>query len=520
MGKRTPFIIGFILVAITVWLQITPIDAIKQVLLRLEQIAYDVQLRAKTMTHKSHFDTVVAVVDIDDKSLLREGQWPWPRAKLAALVTQLQKAGTTVVAFDSIFSEKEPNIAHTLLQEISTQKLNFDTPAIKPFLEKITPYFNDDAKFAESLKTLDSVLGISFLPTASIGNDIPKPLMVLNNPLEQSMNIVRAQGVLNNIPELEKAAKSGGFVNVFSDQDGIIRRVPLLLRYQNNLYPSLALEAVRLYLLGKIELQTASYGDTQQLEGVKIGGRIIPTDSASQVLVPFRGGSFTMPYYSATDVLHNTIPKNALENKIVFVGTSATGLGDLKATAVQNPYPGVEIHATVADGILQNTFSYKPAWTSGAETVLTLILGITCALLFPFLGPRFASIIMLGLPILLFFANAWLWNTTGLIISILLPILLVIFLAIFNIIYGYLFETRRREQLKQMFGQYVPEEHINQMLESKGNYGMLGDDREMTVLFADIRNFTTLSEPLSAAQLKEMLNEFFTPMTEIIFKNK
>ena len=195
-------------------------------------------------------------------------------------------------------------------------------------------------------------------------------------------------------------------------------------------------------------------------------------------------------------------------------------MGELKATAVENVFPGVEIQASVAEGILTDQFAHRPAWIFGAELFITLILGILFIFIFPYFGPRSLTLFMIVVPLLLFFIDSWVQEQTGLIIYLLIPIAFTVILAMMYIVYGYLFETRKRERLKEMFGQYVPEKHIDEMLGSEGNYGLYGEEREMTVLFADIRNFTAISEPLSASDLKKMLNEFFTPMTEIIFKHR
>ncbi|MEO8402181.1 MAG: adenylate/guanylate cyclase domain-containing protein [Gammaproteobacteria bacterium] len=518
MNKRVPFMLGFILLAIALWLQTTTRPSIIHLINRLENLAYDTQLRTKLFTHKKLKDTSIAIVDVDDNSLEIEGRWPWPRAKVATLIDRLQQHGAVVVALDVLFPEKEANIVETVLEKLNSEKIS--SPTITPLLQKIAPFFDNDAILATSLSRLDVVLGISFLPRSEVNGLLSPAILELKTNPEKQLGFINAPGVIGNIPVLQPAAKHDGFINVFPDEDGIIRRVPILIRYQDKLYPSLALEAVRIYLLSNISLVTARYTDQLRLEGVKLGDHIIPTDEKGQVIVPFRGKSFTFPYYSATDVLNNKIPPKALEGKIIFIGTSATGLGDLKATAIENIFPGVEIQATIADGILTDNFSYKPAWSLGAEIFTTLFLGILLIFIFPYLGPRTLLLLAIVIPVSLIFANNWLWDKTGLLVSILIPMVFSVMLAVINVVYGYLFETLKRERLKEMFGQYVPAKHIDEMLTSSGSYGLYGEDREMTVLFADIRNFTSISEPLSATQLKEMLNEFFTPMTEVIFQHR
>lgn len=516
MRKLTPMIFGLILLIFSVWLQVTSIEFIRNFIARLEKVAYDTQLRTKIFTMRKQKENTVVVVDIDDKTLKDIGRWPWPRSKLAELITELQNQGAVIIALDMMFPEPEENIVNTVLQAVIANKLN--TPQIEETLKKIQPNFNSDQKFADSLGKSDTVIGISFLPQPFMVGEIPKPLFTLTTSKEKNLGLIQVQGVLGNISLLGPAAKSSGFVNFFADPDGIIRRVPLLLRFHDNVYPSLPLEAVRLYLLTDVKLVTAPYENEARLEGIQVGNHLVPTDAASEVIIPFRGRSYTLPYFSATDVLHHRVPNNAFAGKIVFIGTSATGLGDLQPTAIQSSFPGVEIQATIASGILSDTFPYRPDWATGAEIFITIALGLILILTFPFFGPLVLTLLMVLIPVGLIVANNFLWTKTGLIISNFIPLVFTIIFAMVNIVYGYLFESRRRERLKAMFGQYVPEKHIDEMLKSSGSYALYGEDRVMTVLFADIRNFTTISEGLTAAQLKEMLNEFFTPMTEIIFK--
>jgi adenylate cyclase len=517
MNKRIPIIIGLFLMMLSVWMQITSVESIRLLITRLDNLAYDMQLRAQVYTRKPLVNPDVVIVDIDDKSLHAEGRWPWPRNLLADLLNRLQEEGVVVVAFDMMFPENETNIVDSLSAEI--QKRNLDNPSVQAVLDQIKPDLDNDSKFVAGLLNKDEVLGITLLYRDSTTGQLPAPIYVLTKR-EGELGFFDAKGYIASIPMIATAAKKGGFINVYADPDGIIRRVPILMRYKDNLYPSLAFEAVNLYLLNKIQLVTGEYRNTYELEGVKLGDYTIPTDSSAQVLVPFVGKSYTFPFYSATDVLHKKLAPNVLAGKIVFVGTSATGLGDLQATSVQGVFPGVEIQASIAQGIINKHFSYTPAWAIGAEISLTVSIGIILAFLFPYLGPRTTTLLTIIIPIVLIFGNNWLWMKIGLIIFILIPMILVVVLALFNIVFGYVFETRKRERIKEMFGQYVPEDHIDEMLRAKSSYGLLGDDREMTVLFADIRNFTTISEPMTASELKDMLNNFFTPMTEIIFKHK
>lgn len=518
MNKRIPILLGIVLIFVAAWLLITPSRMVRHFIDRLDDLGYDLQLRTRLIAQPAKPATPIAIIDIDDASLKSEGRWPWPRDKIARLVDVLHKQGASVIAFDVFFSEGEKNIATTVKDKLEEQG---NIPSeLASALTKHLSLFDTDSILAKALAQTTTVLAIGFLPREQTANDLPLPLLRLTQQEMAQLDVFKAKGYIGNIDILQKAAKQAGFINAYADTDGILRHVPLVYAYKNDLYPSLALQAVLSFLHVPISLVTPRYGKSIELEGIKLGSQEITTDARGQVLIPFIGRSYTFPYFSASEVLKGNIPRDALLGKILFVGTSATGLGDLKATAIESAYPGVEVQATIAHGLLVNNFSYRPAWTLGANFVLTIILGLIAAFTFPYLGPRTLGLIIIFVPAAMLFVNNWIWGSTGLILSFLIPVLLVLANAIMNIIYGYLFETRKREHLKEMFGQYVPAKHIDEMLKSKSDYGLRGESREMSVLFADIRSFTTISETMSASELVDMLNTLFTPMTEAIFKHR
>lgn len=518
MNKRLPILLGLFLTFLATWALTTQSTFIHHAIERLDHLGYDLQLKTHILTKQPKPSKAIAIVDIDDRSLQVEGRWPWSRSILANLVNQLEKNGAIVIAFDMFFSEDEPNAIDLILQKISGEN---DVDAnIIDVLKSKTSLFDEDSQLANSLSKSNAILAVSFLPRNQSENKLPPPLFTLTDKQSLELNLYKAKGFIVSIPLLQEAAKNGGFINIFADSDGIFRHAPMLIEYNRNVYPSLALQAVIQYINTPIKLITPNYGGSEELEGIQVGATTVPIDISGQALIPFIGKSYTFPYLSATDVLHGKIPRSAIEGKIIFIGTSATGLGDLKATAIENPFPGVEIQASIANGILEDDFSYRPAWTYGANIILTLLFGLITSLLFPHLGPRSLSTVIVVAPLVLLSLNNWIWEQTGLVLSFLVPVLLILISAILNMIYGYLFESRRREHLKEMFGQYVPAKHIDEMLKTSSNFGLRGEDREMSVLFADIRGFTTISEGLTAAQLVELLNTFFTPMTEIIFNNR
>jgi adenylate cyclase len=517
MSKRIPIFLGLFIIGFSIWLLLTPSPFARNLIERLDHLGYDLQLRTRVFTEQVKPQSPVAIIDIDDKSLQALGRWPWNRSQLGQLVDELHDQGAAVIAFDILFSEKQDNITDDVVETLKQKKVL--TPTLEKELDQYETYFNEDQLFAESLKKIPSILALGFLPRAQTQNQLPKPILTLSPEEQASLAFINAKGYISNIPIIQNAAIGGGFINIYPDSDGIIRRAPLLIEYQGALYPALALQAVLSYLGESIQLIAPYYHDEKKLEGILIGNDAIPTNIRGEAFIPFIGKSYTFPFYSAVDVMQHTLPKDALLGKILFIGTSATGLGDLHPTSIQTPYPGVEIQATMVNGLLKHHFSYQPEWTFGATFVVILILGLLSAFIFPYLGPRVLSFIILFFPAAILIINNWIWINTGLILSLILPTLMVLLIALLNIIYGYLFETRKREQLKEMFGQYVPARHIDEMLAAKGGLALKGEDRDMSVLFADIRSFTTISEGLTAEQLVNLLNTFFTPMTEIIFKN-
>jgi adenylate cyclase len=256
------------------------------------------------------------------------------------------------------------------------------------------------------------------------------------------------------------------------------------------------------------------------LGSIKLGNTAILTDPIGRVYVPYIGPARSFTYYSATDIINDRLPANTLQNTIVFVGTSAVGLGDVRATPVGSVYPGVEIHASVAEGLFANHFPYIPAWEPGAELVLILVLGIALTILFAVVGPFGIGSSAVLVLIALYMSLSRLWEMNNIIMPIMLPSLLVIILAIFNIAYRVFIESRRRSELKHVFEQYVPVGRVNEILKNpEAADAFEGERKTMSVLFMDIRDFTTISEKLNIIELKKLLNFFLTEMTTVIFKN-
>ncbi len=513
-----PVVAGLVLMFGTVVVQLSQSGVLKSLQQRMEWLAYDVRLKA-SLPETSVLDPRIVIVDIDEKSLKAEGRWPWSREKIAKLVDKLFESKVSVVAFDVLFAEPEANPAQRVLEKLSGP----DKQNLSGALQGVMAQLDADAKLAAQFKGRNVVLGYIFQDEKqeAVGQ-LPRPLSDADSVVAQSSLIPLMSSYSANLPRLQQAAAFGGFINAAVDGDGILRRSPLLKRYGDKLYASLGLEVARANFSGaEIKIHTVPLGDSLAVESVSMGGYAIPTDAEGRVIIPYRGRHPSFPYLSATDVLHGVATKSALEGAIVLVGTTAPGLSDMRSTPMQEVYPGVEVHANIVAGILDHNFPSHPDWVDGADFLVLLVLGVILSLLLPWLSPLRALLLSVAVGVALIMLNMWLWREQGLVMNIVTPIILLFMLTLLNMAYGFLSESRGRMLLKGKFGQYVPPALVEEMSRNTDeNFGFDGDSREMTVLFSDVRGFTTISETLSANELKKLLNEFFTPMTRVIFDRR
>jgi adenylate cyclase len=519
--RSRPLLMGVMITSVFLWWQFASPPSLQAPLERLEALAYDLRLNLTLATRG--IDPRVVIVDINEKSLEEMGQWPWPRDRIATLVDKLFAQGAVVVGFDIVFPEAERNSAQNIIGVLQQQDggtSSAQRQEIVDFLQQQMERFDNNRRLAEAFSDRDVVLGYvyDYRDGAPVGL-LPEPPLFTNRALALQALPVAATNYTANLPLLQRATPFAGFFSLLPDRDGIIRRAPLLARIGDNIYPSLSVEILRaFYLADEININTALINDQPVIESISIDKITIPTDRQGNAIVPYRGGWGSFPYIGAADVLTSTVADKRLDGAIVLLGTTAHGLFDLRTTPIESIYPGVEVHANLIAGALDQRFPSKPAWAEGADFLTISLAGLLLSLLLPFLSPLRMVLASFVTASALVGFNFWIWQQSLFILSLALPFLMILTISVANLAYGFLHEAYGRRELKNRFGQYVPPELVDRMNDNPdAAYGFDGEAREMTVLFCDIRNFTTISESMDAAALKQMLNRFFSPMTRIIF---
>ncbi len=485
---------------------------------------YDVALRHELQHAPSGLPVVV---DLDDKSLSTYGQWPWPRFRMALLLARLKSAGVLAVGIDIVFAEPDRTSPETM-RRMFREELKLDV-AFDGLPHALGDY---DAVLAGVLKDGPYVLGyyLDFEPAAPKARhdvaacSLPRlQASVIRAPGAgpATDHLANAPGVVCPLPGLLAAAPGAGFFNTIPDPDNIVRRSPLILAHGDALYPCLSLATTMLALDVKNAVLRVGDGGVESLTLPLPGGekRVIPLDGQGRVLVNYRGPGGTFPRISAADVLAGTVNPEALRGKIAYLGTSAAGLRDLRATPFDRTMPGVEVHATLTDMIVTGDFLLRPDWAPGLEVCATLALGLLSAALLAWTRAVLLLVPFAGLGLGMWFGAGYALATHRFIVSPITPLLTLTanFMALTFLKFWR--EERQKRFIHTAFSHYLAPAVVNELVASPDQLSLAGEEREVTVLFSDVRGFTSMSERLTPTQVVDLLHRYLTPMTAIIISH-
>ena len=453
----------------------------------------------------------VTIIDIDEKSLAKLGQWPWSRTRIADLITSLTKLGAVVVAFDIVFAEPDrlnPDVAADTIRN-----LDEETRA------KLRALPSNDQILADAMRRSRVVLGESGLPYVLSEYDNTLPLTGLAMLGEEPQPfLLNFPGLLRNVHVLEKAAAGRGLFTIKTERDGIVRRVPMMMQAQGATMPSLSFEVLRVATgTDTIFIKSEKAG----IKSIAVKGFEVPTDRNGQLWVHFARHDPSI-YVSAVDVLEGRVAPEMIARKLVLIGTSAVGLLDVKTTPIDPVMPGVEVHAQVLESALTRAVLSQPIYAIVAEFCAAIVLGILVIAFAPLFGP--VTLVAVGaLFASLLVGTSWYFYTQHrLLIDFTYPLLSTTSIYLTLIFTSFVREQAQRRQIRSAFGQYLSPALIEQLAQSPEKLVLGGEEREMTIMFSDVRGFTAISESFKSDPqgLTALMNRFLTPLTNAILARK
>lgn len=475
---------------------------------------YDTILK---VTHDTKDSGAVVIIDLDEKSMKRFGQWPWARYRIAILLEKIRGAGAICVGMDILFAESD-RTSPRILKENLKKDLNVDIE-FKGLPEAL---LDNDKIFADILKKGRYVLGFFFDDSQrpdAVMNDLKyaiRPVVIKEPGASDPLHFLyESKGAVFPVSELSKAASGMGFINSRPEDDGIIRSAPLLMAMNGNMYPCLALSVLRSAMGNPPVVVKMTKGG---IESLKVGKSVIPVDKNGRMFLNFRGGSHTFQYFSARDVMEGKLPENSLMNKIVLIGTSAAGLKDLRATPLDPLFPGVEAQATIIDNILSKDFFLRPDWTPGLELSLIAIFGIITAIFIAFSSPLWTLPLVVVSAYGVWYGGVWSFENWRIFISPLFPFIMLA--GNFSFLSFLKFWNTEREKgfIRNTFGRYLSDSIVQQILDTPGGMNLGGEKKIVTIMMTDLRGFTAICERLAPEDVVSIVNNYLRNMTPIIGK--
>ena len=475
------------------------------------------ELRIRTFDLYQRFDPrkkvarPVTIVDIDDKSMEKLGQWPWPRTRIADLITELTRLGAVVIAFDAVFSEPDrlnPGIAADTFRNLD-----------EATRDKLRALPSNDEVFADAIKASRVVLGESGLTQEIAVLDKTLPVTGLAMLGEEPQRFMfDFQGLLRNVPVLEHAAAGRGLFTVMPERDGIVRRVPMIMLAQGQTMPSLTFEMLRVATgSGTILIKSDQAG----IKSLGLRGFQLPTDANGQLWIHYARQDPSI-YVPAINVLEKTVAPDKIAGKLVLIGTSAVGLNDIKTTPVSPAMPGVEIHAQVLESALTGAVISQPNYGIAVEFTTAMLFGLLVIAFAPMFGP--VTLVVLGAVFAsgLIGTSWYFYSQHRLLIDFTYPLMSTTAIYLTLIFSSFVREQAQRRQIRSAFGQYLSPALVEQLAQAPEKLVLGGEEREMTIMFSDVRGFTTISESFKhdPQGLTKLMNRFLTPLTNAILARK
>ena len=475
------------------------------------------ELRVRTFDGFQRFDPrdktarPVTIVDIDDKSLEKLGQWPWPRTRIADLVNELTRLGAVVIAFDVVFAEPDrlnPDAVADTLRNLD-----------EATRERLRALPSNDQVFADAIRASRVVLGESGLTEELVALDKTLPVTGLAMLGEEPQRFMfHFAGLLRNTPVLEHAAAGRGLFTIHPERDGIVRRVPMIMQAQGQTMPSLTFEMLRVATgSGTILIKAEKAG----IKSLAVKGFQLPTDANGQLWVHYARNDPSL-YVPAINVLERTVAPDKIAGKLVLIGTSAVGLNDIKTTPVSRAMPGVEIHAQVLESALTGQVISQPIFGIVIEFATALLFGLLVIAFAPMFGP--VTLVALGAVFAtgVIGTSVYFYSLHRLLIDSTYPLMSTTSIYLTLIFSSFVREQAQRRQIRSAFSQYLSPALVAQLAQSPEKLVLGGEERELTIMFSDVRGFTTISETFKhdPQGLTALMNSFLTPLTNAILARK
>ena len=444
-------------------------------------------------------DDRLVIAAIDEKSISALGRWPWSRARLARIVERLDQLGAHVIAFDVLFAEAEGPGDEQLRDAIAKNQ--------RSVLAMIFLSEDADVRHVSAAQAARTLAAVEHQEIGILRHRGTEPM---------SLHIDEPKGLLVNLPHIQAAGKYTGHISIAPDGDGGLRWASLVIPYRDHFFPSADVQAARAYAGGQaLTLRTTPEG----IEALEVGGRVISTDEHGRALIRYYGAEGTLPTFSIADVLARDFDARRVKDKIVLIGATAKGIGDIRVTPFSPTFPGVEVRATIVRNLLNDDFIQRPLWVSGLDMVLLLVLGVTLSLTLPRLRVAIAAAVVLVLLGTCIVGGSYLMKTQHVWMNVTYPSFLMILLFMSTTVVQYFLTEAERRHIKSAFQHYVPAKVVDEITENIDKLKLGGEKRELTVLFSDVRGFTTLAETLAPEDLVRLLNTYLTRMTAQVFRH-